>query len=107
MRLASLQPARRPEDPALWVPRGRAAAHRHQRDAPRARRVAHPADGGRCARSASYTYLFGHQRPGSAPFADAKAVLDWSEAEPALLEDLEVLRRNRVDEPDSVLAPEE
>lgn len=49
-------------------------------------------------------YLFGHQKPGSAPLRDATPVLDWEAAEAALLEDLEVLRRNAVDEPDAVVA---
>ncbi len=52
-------------------------------------------------------YLFGHQKPGSAPLADAKPVLDWEQAERALLEDLDVLRRNGLDEPDAVGAPVE
>lgn len=52
-------------------------------------------------------YLFGHQKPASAPLWDARPVLDWSEAEPALLEDLEVLRRNGVHEPHTVVAPVE
>ena len=52
-------------------------------------------------------YLFGHQKPGRTPIAGATPALDWVEAERALLEDLEVLRRNGLDEPDAVGAPVE
>jgi hypothetical protein len=52
-------------------------------------------------------YLFGHQKPRAARLADAVPVLDWASAERTLLEDLEVLGRNAVDEPDAVVASKE
>ena len=52
-------------------------------------------------------YLFGHQKPGTTAPSGATPVLDWTEAERRLLEDLEVLRRNGLHEPHPVVGPVE